>query len=159
VVTDTAILPQIVSNLGPNKTVNLTLWRNNQTLEITAVTMPASNIDKGPAVATAPEAQKSIDKLGIVVSPLTAKQLKQFNGKLTGGLLIENATSDAQFAGITAGDVIIGIANTPVNTIEEFTRLVANYRAGQTIALKILRNTGNNWITLFIPVTISGTSS
>lgn len=151
---DTAILPQIVSNLGANKQVNLTIWRNNQTINITALTMAAST--QPSAVASNPTtSQKKIEKLGIAVAELSQQQLQQLGGKVNSGLVIQSLTTDAQFAGLAVGDVIIGVANTPVTSLSQFVKLVNRYKAGQTIALKILRSNGQQFVTIFVPLTVT----
>ena len=153
-VIDTAMLPQLVSNLGPNKTVNLQIWRNNRLLNLNATTMAASNNDNNQNSSTTDGVNKEITKLGIVVSQLTPKQIQQLGVKLSSGLVIQSANNDAQFAGISQGDIIIGIANNPITSLDQFIRLVNHYRNGQTIALKILRMDGNQAITLFIPLVV-----
>lgn len=156
-VTDTAILPQIVSNLGPNKEVKLLVWRNNQTLSLVAITV-AANI---PQTATNlnqsqnKQLPKPINKLGIVVLPLSSTQLRQFGGKISGGLVVQSVSSNAQFAGVASGDIIIGVANTPVTSLEQLVKLVSRYKPGQSLALKILRYTGQQFVTIFVPLAIS----
>lgn len=157
-IVDTAQLPQIVSNLGPNKKVEMVIWRNNKKINITAITM-AANDNQNPDVSIAGQssktATKSLSKLGITISALSNNQLKQLGGKIKGGLVIQDATTDAQFAGISVGDVIVGVANTPVTTIAQLENIVNRARPGQTIALKVLRSNGQQFMTLFIPMTVT----
>lgn len=154
-VVDTAILPQIVSNLGPNKQVKLTIWRNNKTIDVNAATMAAPSSGDATINNSQANQTKQIDKLGIVVSQMTPAQLKQFGNKLPGGLIIQAVNSDAQFAGVAGGDIIIGIANTPIISLNQFLSIINKYKPGQTVALKILRSDGRQFITIFVPLTIS----
>jgi serine protease Do len=156
-VTDTAILPQVVSNLGPNKEVDLVVWRNNKQINISATTMaaadtPTSATDIG---SSAQNTNKMINRLGITVSQLNAKQLQQLGGKIRSGILVQDATNDAQFAGVANGDIIVGIANTPISTVAQLETIVNRAKVGQTIALKILRSDGQQFRVLFIPLTVS----
>jgi serine protease Do len=154
-VTDTAILPQVVSNLGPDKQVDLVVWRNNKTINITATTMAAPDANNGSApVANNSKQPKQIDKLGLVVSQLSSSQLKQLGNKLSGGVVVQSVNGDAQFAGISPGDIIIGVANAPVTSVDQLLKIVARYQSGQTIALKILRTDGQQWATIFVPLTV-----
>lgn len=154
-VTDTAILPQVVSNLGPDKQVDLVVWRNNKTINIAATTMAAPDANNGSApVANNSKQPKQIDKLGLVVSQLSSSQLKQLGNKLSGGVVVQSVNGDAQFAGISPGDIIIGVANAPVTSVDQLLKIVARYQSGQTIALKILRTDGQQWATIFVPLTV-----
>ncbi|HRG62865.1 MAG TPA: Do family serine endopeptidase [Burkholderiales bacterium] len=159
-ISDTSKLPQIVSNLGPNKPVNLVIWRNNQQINLTATTMasdengtssPSNNGNNSNNVSS-----KQITKLGIAVAQLNAKQLQQLGLKLNSALVIQSVNGDAQFAGLASGDIILGIANTPVSSLDQFVKIVDRYKNGQTIVLKILRTDSQRTITMFLPFTIGG---
>ncbi len=158
-ITDTSKLPQIVSNLGPNKPVSLVIWRNNQQINLTATTM-GSDVN-GTIVASSNSnsnqgASKQITKLGIAVAQLNAKQLQQLGLKLNSALLIQSVNGDAQFAGLASGDIILGVANTPVASLEQFVKIVDRYKNGQTIVLKILRSDSQRAITMFLPFMVGG---
>jgi serine protease Do len=157
-VVETAILQQIVSNLGPNKPVNLTIWRNNQKLNLTATTM-AANQQLAAEASNLPSAKAksstvTLDKLGLVIKPLNATQLAQLGAKIRAGLVVQQASSDAQFSGVVNGDIIIGVANTPISSLEQFMALVNRVPVGKSLALKILRRRGSEWLVLFIPLTV-----
>ena len=152
---DTAILPQVVSNLGPDKPVDLTIWRNNKAINIVATTM-AAQAPSSTNIANTQAQPKQIDKLGIVVSPLTGDQLKQLGNKIPGGLVIQSVNSNAQFQGVAAGDIIIGVANTPVTSLKQFMNIVNKLKPNSTIALKILRSDGQQFVTVFVPITVAG---
>ncbi len=160
-ITDTALLPQIVSNLGPNQKVELQIWRNNQKINITATTMAASD-NSNPNVSIAGQTPQSttkvLGKLGITVATLSSDQLKQLGGKIKGGLVIQDATSDAQFAGVSVGDIVVGVANTPVTSITQLENIINRARPGQSIALKVLRSNGQQFMTLFIPMTVGNSA-
>ena len=157
-VVETAILQQIVSNLGPNKPVNLTIWRNNQKLNLTATTM-AANQQLAAETSNLPSAKAksstvTLDKLGLVIKPLNATQLAQLGAKIRAGLVVQQASSDAQFSGVVNGDIIIGVANTPISSLEQFMALINRVPVGKSLALKILRRRGSEWLVLFIPLTV-----
>jgi serine protease Do len=159
-ISDTSKLPQIVSNLGPNKPVSLVIWRNNQKINLTATTMasdengtssPSNNGNNSNNASS-----KQITKLGIAVAQLNAKQLQQLGLKLNSALVIQSVNGDAQFAGLASGDIILGVANTPVGSLDQFVKMVDRYKNGQTIVLKILRTDSQRTITMFLPFTIGG---
>lgn len=158
-ISDTSKLPQIISNLGPNKPVNLVIWRNNQQINLTATTMAADENGATTASNNSNSNQggsKQITKLGIAVAQLNAKQLQQLGLKLNSALVIQSVNGDAQFAGLASGDIILGIANTPVASLDQFVKMVDRYKNGQTIVLKILRTDSQRTITMFLPFTVGG---
>jgi len=53
-------------------------------------------------------------------------------------------------AGIRRGDVILGLNNTEVQSLEQFNKQVASFAAGKTLALLVLRGDS----TLYVPVKI-----
>lgn len=156
-ISDTSKLPQIISSLGPNKPVSLLIWRNNQQINVTATTMAAD--ENGTTTASNGNnpnqgGSKQISKLGIAVAQLNAKQLQQMGLKLNSALVIQSVNGDAQFAGLASGDIILGVANTPVASLDQFVKIVDRYKNGQTIVLKILRTDSQRTITMFLPFTI-----
>lgn len=58
--------------------------------------------------------------------------------------------STAEFAGIKAGDVIIGIQGEPVSTADELNEIKNQYKAGEEITLTITRNNEDIEITLVL---------
>jgi len=53
-------------------------------------------------------------------------------------------------AGIRRGDVILGLNNTEVQSLEQFNKQLAGFGTGKTIALLVLRGES----TLYVPVKI-----
>jgi serine protease Do len=117
----------------------------NQQLSAEASSLPA---------AKAKSSTVTLDKLGLVIKPLTATQLAQLGAKINAGLVVQQASSDAQFSGVVNGDIIIGVANTPISSLEQFMALVNRVPVGKSLALKILRRRGSEWLVLFIPLPV-----
>ena len=90
------------------------------------------------------------------MAQLNAKQLQQLGLKLNSALVIQSVNGDAQFAGLASGDIILGITNTPVASLDQFVKMVDRYKNGQTIVLKILRTDSQRTITMFLPFTVGG---
>jgi serine protease Do len=80
---------------------------------------------------------------------LTSQQKKSINGK--NGLLVTDAQGLAAQAGIRRGDVVLGLNNTEVQSLEQFNKQLAAVAAEKTIALLIQR--GEN--TLYVPIKLA----
>lgn len=154
-ISDSTSLQQIISNFGAHKPVKLVVWRNNQQIIINAITMAAStdNANSKP-VQDKSSANTELKKLGLTVTPLKAIQLKQFSNRLSYGLAVQNVSQLTQMSGINVGDIIIGVANTPITSLAQLQKILERYQSGQRIALKVVRSNGAQFITLFLPLTI-----
>lgn len=83
--------------------------------------------------------------LGLHLAPLTPRLAKQLtNGNLKGVFIAQiDPESPAQQAGIRAGDVLLGIGNTPTNTPEQAQRAIAKARPNRPMRLYIMRDGRN----------------
>jgi serine protease Do len=90
--------------------------------------------------------------MGILPQELTPDMAKEFNVPNGKGVLIAQVTPDtpASKAGLKTGDVITEIDGKPVEDVNEFRLVVANFSPGTTIHLKVFR--GGQ--TLEVPVTL-----
>lgn len=149
-------LPALISNLGPNKTVQLTIWRNNKTITLTATTMAAENsISGSDTTGSANSVQTGkIDELGLVVAPLSNEQIKQLGIKISGGLLIKQVSDSAQNAGLQPNDVIIGTATSPLSSVAQLQQIISKAKVGQSIVLKVMRSNGAMVMTMFVAVPV-----
>lgn len=155
-VSDGNSLPALISNLGPNKPVTLTIWRNNKELTLNATTMAAENAnasDDNNGAASDTQTGK-IEQLGLLVAPLTNEQIKQLGVKISGGLLVKQVADSAQYAGLQPNDVIIGTANAPITSIAQLQHLASKAKAGQSVVLKVMRSNGMMTMTMFIAVPV-----
>ena len=83
---------------------------------------------------------------GLAVRPLDPDEQHELHTR--GHLVIEDVTGPALAAGVLAGDVVLGVNGTAVNTIAELKREVA--RAGHSVALLIQREDAQ----IYLPVDI-----
>lgn len=143
-----ADLPRIVGATKPGKQVPVEILRkgSNRNINIVLGEMPT---EKGEVVAGAkPPAKTEVNRLGLILRELTPQQKKKLNGK--NGLLVVESQSPAAQAGIRRGDVILGINNTEVQTLEQFDKQLTTIPAGRTVALLVLREEN----TLYVPIKI-----
>jgi serine protease Do len=141
-------LPRAVGASKPGKTVAVEVLRKGgeKTLNILIGEMPTDSSDNTPVAksSTKPE----LNRIGLLLKEATPQQRKKLNGK--NALLVIDAQGAVAQAGVRRGDMILGLNNTEVQSLEQFNKQLASFAAGKTIALLVLR--GEN--TLYVPIKI-----
>jgi serine protease Do len=145
-------LPTIVSSMAPGTPADLEVWREREGASrkvtvkvvelVTAQAQPAS-LDRGRQQRA--EEPPTVEKtsLGFSVRPLTAEERKQLN---TQGHLVVERTEGAAAGRLQPGDIIIGVAGTPVKSVAELEAKVKD--APRHVALHIQRGNSSDFITL-----------
>lgn len=148
-ITTSSDLPRAVAAVKPGKVVPVEVLRKGagRTLNMTVGVMP---VDKDEVASATPRdaAKPEVNRIGLILKDLTPQQKKRLNGK--NGLLVIDAQGNAAQAGIRRGDVVLGMNNTEVQSLEQFSKQVAAIASGKTVALLIQR--GEN--TLYVPVKV-----
>ena len=139
---DSTELPVRIATLSPGTTVDLEIWRNHQTRNL-SVKLAAME-DKRTASNASPQTDSG--KLGLAVRPLTEQEQRQ--GSIKGGLLVERSSGPAAEAGIQSGDVVLAANGAPVNSAEDLRGAVEKSKGH--IALLIQRGDTR----LFVPVRV-----
>lgn len=141
-------LPRAVGAAKPGKSVPVEVLRkgSEKVLMVSVGEMPSdgSEATQGNKPAVKPEP----NRLGLILKELTPQQKKKLNGK--NGLMVTDSQGAVAQAGVRRGDVILGLNNTEVQSLEQFNKQLAGFAAGKTVALLVLR--GEN--TLYVPVKI-----
>ncbi|BCB26882.1 serine protease [Sulfurimicrobium lacus] len=135
-------LPALVADLQPGTSIKLTLIRKGtpKTLTVTVGEMKADQTAGGD------EGSVQQGRMGLAVRPLDRDEQRQAG--VPGGLLVEDVAGPAARAGIQAGDVVLSLNGTPVNSVEQLRSLAA--KAGKHVALLILRDSNK----IFIPLNL-----
>jgi serine protease Do len=141
-------LPRAVAAAKPGKSVSVEVLRkgNQKILNVAIGEMPTEGTEV--AQTSKPAAKPEVNRVGLVLKEATAQQRKKLNGK--NGLVVLDAQGAAAQAGVRRGDVILGLNNTEVQSLEQFNKQLAGFAAGKSVALLVLR--GEN--TLYVPVKI-----
>jgi serine protease Do len=139
---DSSELPVQIAGLAPGTTVNLEIWRNHATRDI-SVKLGAME-DK--RTASNMSSHEGSGKLGLAVRPLTPEEER--SGHLKGGLVVERASGPAAEAGIQPGDVVLAANGAPVANAEELKGAVEKSKGH--VALLIQRGDTR----LFVPVRV-----
>ena len=86
----------------------------------------------------------------IPAEKLTDAQKKEL--KVEDGVFVESAQGAAARAGIRRGDVILGVNNQDVKSVEQFRQLMAGMEKGRIVALLVRRGANS----LYIPFRTDG---
>lgn len=141
-------LPRAVGAAKPGIKVPVEVLRkgSEKTLKVTVGEMPSDGSEV--AQINKPAVKPEANKIGLTLKELTPQQKKKLGGK--NGLLVIDAQGPVAQAGIRRGDVVLGLNNTEVQSLDQFNKQLAGFSAGRTLALLVLR--GEN--TLYVPVKV-----
>ena len=144
----TADLPRAVGATKPGKEVPVEILRKGSTRTLT-MAVGETPVDKDEVAGNPkPPAKSEVNRIGLTLRDLTPQQKKKLNGK--NGLLVVDAQGNAAQAGIRRGDVILGMNNNEIQSLDQFNKQIAAITNGKTVALLVLR--GDN--TLYVPVKV-----
>lgn len=143
-----ADLPRAVAATKPGKVAVVDILRKGsaKTLNVGIGEMPTDQSEV--AQANKPTIKPELNRIGLILKELTPQQKKKLNGK--NGLLVIDAQGAVAQAGVRRGDVILGLNNTEVQSLDQFNKQLIGFAAGKTIALLVLRGES----TLYVPVKI-----
>lgn len=135
-----AELPPKVADVSPGADIRLQVWRKGKRQDI-----PVTVGEHQPTPVASATANATQGKLGLAVRPLNPDEQRQFEGA---GLLVLDSSGPAARAGIQAGDVLLSVNGTPIQSVDALRALVAS--ADHHIALLIQREDAK----IFIPVNL-----
>ncbi|KIO49189.1 DegQ family serine endoprotease [Nitrosospira sp. NpAV] len=141
-------LPRIVGSTKPGSKVQVQVWRNGTTKELTvAVDEVAPEERVGGRGGKRGKAADTANRIGLSLSELTAEQKQQL--EIENGLLVEDMVPGiASRAGIRPGDVILSMNNQDVKTVEQLNQLLNKIEKGRNIALLVRRGDTATFITM-----------
>ncbi len=130
-------LSRVVAGFSPGDTVLVHVIRDGTLLKLPVLL--GVKKDK-PIVASSPPTVVEVD-LGIDVSPMTEELAQQFSLEQTTGILVVRVVqgTTAYAEGLRKGDVIQEVNRTAVPTMKKFKEILEAVRPGETILLRILR--------------------
>lgn len=140
-------LPRLVAASKPGATATLEVWRKGSRQQVTATLgeMPAEPGAAKPA--TTP--QSPPNTLGLVVSELPPPARKALG--IDYGLVVEAVEGGADTA-IRRGDIIVGVNQERLTSLDQFNRVLTQQKPGGVLALLVRR--GDEL--LYVPVKIRG---
>jgi len=136
-------LPVEIAEQAPGATVNLEVWRNHSTRNVSVKL--GSMEDKRTASNNKMEHGNG-GKLGLAVRPLTNDEKAQANTQ--NGVLVERVQGPALRAGLQPGDVVLAANGAPVTSVDDLRNAVEKSKGH--IALLVQRGDSR----IFVPVRV-----
>ncbi|TKB76828.1 MAG: Do family serine endopeptidase [Nitrospira sp.] len=139
-------LSRLVANLEPGARTPVEVVRDGQRSEVTVLLTERRD---APLLTSLPSSRSDVT-LGIDVQDVTAELAERFKLKDLKGVLIATVApgSLAQAEGLHEGDLIKEVNREDVGSVSEFTAAVARVRRGETILLRVLRDSRAFYVVL-----------
>ncbi len=139
-------LSRVVAGLPPGATTKVEIVRNLQRMVLDV----ALTERRDQAVQASLPQSKTEVKLGLDLQDLTASLAEKFKLRETRGVLISKVESGslAQSEGLREGDLIKEVNRADVNTVGEFTAAISKVRRGETVLLRVIRESRAFYVVL-----------
>jgi len=151
-INSSADLPRLVGGTRPGSQALLQVWRKGAVREVPIKIgeMQDEKVVAGRAARPPKPAEQAANRLGLVVSELTAEQKREF--KLGAGLLVSEVRGGQARADLRSGDIILAVINrgatTEVKSVDQFNKLLAQFEQGANVTLLIRRGDMQTFITV-----------
>ena len=141
-------LPRIVGATKPGSEVSIQVWRNNKKKKLTVQVEEFPSDEKIASLANKDNDKSNASNLlGLVLREFSEGEKRKF--EINNGLLVESMTQGiASSSGIRPNDIILGINNQDVTTVELFNQLLRKIKDGRNIALLIRRGSTTFFVTM-----------
>ncbi len=140
------MLSRLIASIEPGVNASVEILRDGkrQTLSVALTARQET-----PIVASIPPSRADV-KLGIDVQDLSPELAEKFKLKDTKGVLIAKVDpgSIAQTEGLREGDLIKEVNRADVNSVKEFSDAVGKVKPGETILLRVVRETRAFYVVL-----------
>jgi serine protease Do len=139
-------LSRIVAGLLPGAKAHVEVVRNQERIVVEV----ALTERRDHATVASLSQSRSESKLGVDVQDLTAALAEKFKLRESHGVLVTKVEpgSLAQSEGLREGDLIKEVNRADVGTVGDFTRAVAKVRRGDTVLLRVLRESRAFYVVL-----------
>jgi len=144
-------LPRIVGSTRPGAQVPMDVWRKGgaRTLSVTIGELQEERVASRDAPRRSKPAEVAANRLGIVVSELSAEQKKDM--KLSHGLVVAEVRPDAR-AEVRKGDVLLTVVHrgqhTDLKSVEQLNRLLAGLEKNAVLTLHVRRGESTAFVTV-----------
>jgi serine protease Do len=142
-------LPRLVGSARPGTKATVQVWRRGAARDLVIVVGEIPEEKATPrASRTVKPPEQAANRLGLVVSELSAEQRKEL--KIPGGLLVEDIKGNAARADLRPGDIILalthrGVSN-EIKSVEQFNKLLSGVDKGASITLLIRRGDAQTFV-------------
>ncbi|HEX5459338.1 MAG TPA: DegQ family serine endoprotease [Steroidobacteraceae bacterium] len=140
-----------ISAMRPGSHATLTLWRDraDHTVQVRVEELkePQSASAGRPARPT-PAAVRKPNELGLTIRSLAPQEKAE--ARTSGSLVVEGVTGAAEVAGVEPGDIILGVGERRIRTVEEL-EAAAKGAPHKSIALLIQRESAQIYLPVPVP--------
>jgi len=140
-------LPRLVAAAQPGQKAQLEVWRNAKREQLTATVGEFPS--ESATASRKPAAKEASDDLGLSVQELPPEGRKAL-GVEYGLVVADIVGGPAARSQIQPGDVIVAVGQDKFGSMEEFKKLIARHKKGDSVALLVRRGEG----ALFVPLEI-----
>lgn len=141
-------LSSFISSMRPGSMARLTIWRSRRPIEVTVRVAELNQQPEPTAAQTVPGPPADhATRLGLSVRALTPQEQRE--AQTQGSLIVEQSVGPAASAGVLPGDIILGVDDKPVHSIDELES--AAKAAGKSLALLIQRDGVQTFVPLQLP--------
>jgi serine protease Do len=144
-------LPRLVGSTRPGSTSTLEVWRKGTTrkLNVTVGELPEERVASNVPSQRKPQAEVAANRLGIVVTELSAEQKKALG--LTSGLIVTDVRPDSK-ADVRKGDVLLTMVHkgqhTELRSPDQFNRMLTGLDKSAVITLQVRRGESVAFVTI-----------
>jgi len=144
-------LPRIVGATRPGSQATLEVWRKGarRTLTLTVGELQEDRVASAEKPRGQKPAESQANRLGIVVSELSAEQKREM--RLSGGVVVADVRADSK-ADVRKGDVLLTLVHkgqhTELKSVEQFNRLLAGLESNAVITLQVRRGEATSFVTI-----------
>jgi serine protease Do len=144
-------LPRLVGSTRPGSTSTLEVWRKGATkkLSLTVGELQEERVATNAPSRAKPQPEAAANRLGIVVSELSAEQKKGLG--LTSGLVVTDVRPDSK-ADVRKGDVLLTVVHkgqhTELRSVEQFNRMLTGLDKNAVITLQVRRGESVAFVTI-----------
>ena len=145
-------LPRMIGSIRPGTPVQLEIWRNRNSQMLTVTPDEMREVPEGKLAQRSANKSKdeapaqSLARLGVRVAELSPAQLRESNLKF--GLLVRQLTPAASRAGLATGDVIVGVGNDMLDSIDPLLQAIRAGKTGSALALRVWRQGATVFVAL-----------
>jgi len=145
-VKDAAGMLRAVASVRPGSKAELGVWRKGKTIKLTA-TLGQRDVAKLGAAKSEPETgAKAATEVGLGLRPLKAEEARAVGVPAGKGLLVAEVApgSPAADAEVKAGDVLLEVNQTPVDSVADFNKVIEGDARKKGVALLLLKRGQQN---------------
>ncbi len=151
-------LKPLVGDITPGETVTLEVLREGRrvTVKVEVGELAEQEVGDGsgnnaPSDPKAAPADPSGKPLGVVVQTLSDIERRQEKVVSGGVRVVEVGSGPGRDAGLIAGDVILSIANTEIDSADRYTQVTERLTPGQTVPMLVQRQGSPLFLALTVP--------